>query len=326
MKIKTLLIWTVLIVSGLFLSFSYANSELTLADTPYSEQFMIELVTDNTYVIHGLNEDPNPSNRGFINNPGFVIANSGVIVIDPGSSQEIGEIILKRISQITSLPVIAVFNTHEHGDHWLANQAIIDKYPSIPIYAHADMIKSINEGGGKHWLSLMRRLTENTLLSTKVYTPTHAVKANDEIVFDNLTFKIHHYGVSHTHNDIMIEVVELSTIFLGDNVLNKRMPYLDDGDILGNISAINEVLALECRYYIPGHGPSGIKTIPEDYLEYLTQLYDSVNHYYHEDMSDFEMKEPIKASMTKFSNWLGFDRELGKHISLVYLQVERDDF
>ncbi len=326
MSIKYLSIYTMLFVSGLFLSLSYANNELPVADNHYSEQFMIELVTDNLYVIHGLNEDPNPTNRGFINNPGFVIANSGVIVIDPGSSQEIGEIVLKRISKITSLPVIAIFNTHEHGDHWLANQAIINKYPNIPVYAHADMIKSINDGTGKHWLNLMRRLTEHSLLSTSVYTPTHEVKNNDEIVFDNLTFRIHHYGLSHTHNDIMIEVVELSTIFLGDNVLNKRMPFLDDGDILGNISAINEVLKLESQYYIPGHGPSGLNAIPKDYLEYLTQLYESVNHYYHEDMSDFEMKEPIKVSMTKFSNWLGFEKELGRHISLVYLQIERDDF
>lgn len=326
MSMKYLLIYSLLFISGLSLSLSYANNELVVTEDYNHEQFSIEMVADNLYVIHGLNEDPNPTNKGFINNPGVVITNLGVIVIDPGGSNQIGKILLKRIRQITDLPVIAIFNTHEHGDHWLANQAIIEKYPDIPIYAHADMIKSINEGTGKHWLNLMRKLTKDPLVNTSIYTPTHKVQNNDEIIFGNLTFKIHHYGDSHTHNDIMIEVVELDTIFLGDNVLNNRMPHLDDGDIVGNISTINEVLKLKFKYYIPGHGPSGLNTVPENYLEYLIQLHESVSKYYHEDMSDFEMKEAIKASMTKFSSWVGFEKELGKHISLVYLQIERDDF
>jgi len=326
MNIKYLSISILLFVSTTFFTFSYVINDIDGNDNSFLEHFIVEMVTDNVYVIHGSNEAPNPTNRGFINNPSFVIANYGVIVIDPGSTNEVGKIVLKRISQITPLPVIAIFNTHEHGDHWLANQAILDEYPDIPIYAHPDMIESINNGIGKHWLNLMKQLTEDPLANTSVKAPTHQVHDNDEIVFDNLTFKIHHYGNSHTHNDIMIEVVELGTIFLGDNVLNKRMPHLDDGDIVGNISTINEALKLNCKYFIPGHGDPGTKAIAEEYLEYLTLLHKSVEHYYHEGKLPFEMKEPIKESMEKFSGWIDFDKELGKNISLVYLQVERDDF
>jgi len=326
MNIKYLFISILLFVSTAFFTFSYAVNDIDVSDDVFLDRFIIEMVTENIYVIHGFNESPNSTNRGFINNPSFVVADSGVIVIDPGSRNEVGQIVLKRISQITSLPVIAIFNTHEHGDHWLANQAILDKYPNIPIYAHADMIESINQGIGKHWLNIMKQLTEDPLVNTSIAVPTHEVHANDEIVFDNLTFKIHHYGPSHTHNDIMIEVVELDTIFLGDNVLNKRMPHLDDGDIVGNITTVNEVLKLNCKYFIPGHGSPGMKTIAEEYLEYLTLLHQSVEQHYHEGKSDFEMKDAIKDSMVKFSSWVDFEQELGKNISLVYLQVERDDF
>tara|TARA_R110001606_G_C15402875_1_gene653448 strand:- start:4841 stop:5815 length:975 start_codon:yes stop_codon:yes gene_type:complete len=323
---KYLLLSILLFSTTAFYSLSYAINDVEVNDKPFLDRFVVEMVTSNVYVIHGSNESPNPTNRGFINNPGFVIANSGVVIIDPGSRNEVGEIVLKRISQITSLPVIAVFNTHEHGDHWLANQAILDKYPNIPIYAHANMIESIKQGTGKYWLNLMKQLTEDPLTNTRIKAPTHEVHNNDEIVFDNLTFKIHHYGDSHTHNDIMIEIVELDTIFLGDNVLNKRMPHLDDGDIVGNISTINEALNLNRKYFIPGHGDPGIKTIAEEYLEYLTLLHESVKHYYHEGQLAFEMKKTIQDSMNKFSNWVDFDEELGRNISLVYLQVERDDF
>ena len=59
-----------------------------------------------------------------ITNPAFVIGADGVVVIDPGSSVQTGEMVLRQIGQVTGLPVVAVFNTHIHGDHWLANQAI----------------------------------------------------------------------------------------------------------------------------------------------------------------------------------------------------------
>ncbi|MFT7413770.1 MAG: glyoxylase-like metal-dependent hydrolase (beta-lactamase superfamily II) [Methylophagaceae bacterium] len=326
MNIKYLSTSTLLFFSTAFFTFSHAIDNADKNDSSFSEHFIVELVTENIYVIQGSKEGPSPINKGFINNPGFVIADSGVIVIDPGSRNEVGEIVLKRISQITSLPVIAIFNTHEHGDHWLANQAILDTYPDIPIYAHPNMIESINNGIGKHWLNLMGQLTESPLDNTSIKAPTHQVHNNEEIVIDNLTFKIHHYGNSHTNNDIMIEVVELDTIFLGDNVLNKRMPHLDDGDIVSNISTINEILKLDIKYFIPGHGAPGIKTIAEEYLEYLTLLHKSVEHYYHEGKLAFEMKGPIEDSMEKFSGWIDFDKELGKNISLVYLQVELDDF
>lgn len=284
------------------------------------------MVTKNVFVIHGSLEDPNSDNGGFINNPGFVIANTGVIIIDPGSTAAIGEMLLKRIKQVTSLPVIAIFNTHEHGDHWLANQTILAAYPNIPIYADANMIQSVEDGTGKYWLQLMQQLTKKELKNTIIISPTHAVSDGDEIVFDNLTFKVHHYGTSHTKNDIMLEVVELETVFLGDNVMNKRLPNLANGDIVGNIHAIEAILTSDCSYFIPGHGPSGNRTVPVTYLQYLTNLYDSVKQYYNEGLTDFEMKDPIKESLKRYSAWQGFDSDLGKNISLVFLQIERDDF
>jgi glyoxylase-like metal-dependent hydrolase (beta-lactamase superfamily II) len=36
---------------------------------------------------------------------------------------------------------INIFNTHVHGDHWLGNQAIVERYPAVKIYAHPNMIE-----------------------------------------------------------------------------------------------------------------------------------------------------------------------------------------
>ncbi len=315
---KTILV-AIKIVTVIFPSLVFANNE-------FLNNITAEKLTENVYVIHGPTADPNADNQGFINNPAFVIVRKGVVVIDPGSSLAIGQMVLKNIKQVSQLPVIAVFNTHEHGDHWLGNHAIIDAYPNIPIYAHSKMIESLNNGVGTSWLSLMGQLTKDASKGTQIKVPTHPVENGDEIVIGETTFRIHHNDKSHTHNDIMIEAVEYQTVFLGDNAFLNRLPRLDEGDVIGNINALENILKTSNKYYVPGHGPSGDASVVALYMEYLNTLYESVKYYYEEDLSDFEMKDQVATKMNKFSEWYGFETELGKNISLIFLQIESADF
>ena len=93
-------------------------------------------VSKHIYVVHGTQDLPNPKSRGFMNNPAAILTNNGVIIIDPGSSTEISKQLLEKVKVVSDKPVIAVFNTHVHGDHWLGNHGIRESYPKIPIYAH----------------------------------------------------------------------------------------------------------------------------------------------------------------------------------------------
>ncbi|PHS70617.1 MAG: MBL fold metallo-hydrolase [Methylophaga sp.] len=316
---KIILLITLLLLSNTF-SLQAASTDKFL------NGFSAEEITQNVYVIHGQNSDPSANNSGFINNPAFVIVETGVVVIDPGSSLDIGEMVLDRIRLITPLPVIALFNTHEHGDHWLGNQAIVNAYPDIPIYAHPKMINNIADGVGKIWLTRLLQLTENAITGTKIMAPTHPVDHGDEIRLGQRRFIIHHLGISHTSNDIMIELPEFKTVFLGDNAVIKRVPRLDDGDVLGTIAALEMILETNNTNFVPGHGPSGDKAIVELNLEYLRTLYDSVKILYEDDLSYFEMKDFVVEKMNKFVGWYGFDAEIGRSISLVYLQIESADF
>ncbi len=60
--------------------------------------FPLTKLTERVYVIHGPNEIPNKQNQGFMNNPGFVLTRKGVVVIDPGSSIQVGDMLLKKIA------------------------------------------------------------------------------------------------------------------------------------------------------------------------------------------------------------------------------------
>ena len=287
--------------------------------------YPVQQMTDNSFVIHASTQTPNPQNQGFMNNVGIIFTDAGIVVVDPGGTVQAGEWVLARIAEKSQDPVVAVFNTHIHGDHWLANQAIKAAYPKVKIYAHPNMIAEA-KAEGQVWVDDMLSWTEGASLGTQAVIPTQAVKHGDKIKIGNKSFKIYHYEPAHTKTDIMIEVIEDSLIFTGDNVFNQRMTRMDDGNFAGNISAIDHILALKLKHYIPGHGPSGGIEIPQHFQAYLKTLYQSVKKYYDQGLSDFEIKDKLRPSLNAWQDWPGFDRQLGKHISLSYLEIEAADF
>ena len=294
---------------------------------PEVPDYPADRVADGIYVIHGPRELPNPKNQGFMNNPGFVVTSKGIVLLDPGSSVQSGEMVLRVARKLSDRPVVAVFNTHVHGDHWLGNHAVRAAHPEVPIYGHPNMIELIEAGDGQNWVELMERLTEGKTRGTKVVGPNKTVNHGDEFRIGEHTFRIHYYGKAHSTSDIMVEIVEASVTFLGDNGLNQRLGRVDDGDIQGNIQALTKILETDSSVYVPGHGPSGDRgAVPEAYRRYLETLYASVKRYYDEGLSDFEMKAQVAEALKDYADWSGFDEELGKHISLTYLQIEEAEF
>ena len=135
---------------------------------PIRGEWAPQEVASGVYVIHGPKELPTPENQGFMNNPAWVISDRGVVVVDPGSSIQVGEMVLAQIEKTTDKPILAVFNSHIHGDHWLGNQAIRARYPDTPIYGHERVGPKVIAGAGTEWVELMLRMTEGATAGTEV--------------------------------------------------------------------------------------------------------------------------------------------------------------
>ena len=185
----------------------------------------------------------------------------------------------------------------------ISNQAIKAAYPDVKIYGHPEMLLEIENGEGENWVNIMNTLTEGASLGTEVVAPNLTVDNTDVIKVGDTQFKIHHYGIAHTKTDIMIEVVESSVIFLGDNVLSLRIPRTSDGTFQGNISTIRTILESDINTYVPGHGPTGDKVMVETYLNYLILVYEAAQKAFEDDLDSSDVLAITRETTAEYKDW-----------------------
>ena len=284
--------------------------------------YAAEQIAARTWVIHGPLGDPSPVNQGFMNNPAFVVTPEGVVVIDPGSSVQAGRMVLRQIRKVTDQPVTHVLNTHVHGDHWLGNHAFHDVFPEAKFMAHPRMIEGAHGGQARRWLDLIDQLTEGYTRGTRPVIPTVPVVEDQRFMVGGITFQILAPPKAHSGTDIMIHVIEEDVLFLGDNVMNGRLGGMGDGTFRGSIVACERALAVPAKIFVPGHGRTAGKEIVTAYRDYLSILFETAKSEYDKGKQDYEMKDTIRAKVGRFTDWVGFDLNFGRHISVAVLEIE----
>ncbi len=319
---KTLLI-SLFLFSSCFFTVSAKTAPSTVK-AGIMDAYPAKKIAEHTWAVFGPTALPSPENKGFMNNPVFVVTEKNVLVFDPGSSVQIGRALLKQIRKQTDKPITHVFNTHVHGDHWLANQAFFEANPEVKIYAHPEMIKEAKDGEAQSWLATMDRLTKGATKGTKAVFPTNELKDGEEIKVDGITIKTHLTKIAHTKTDAMFEILPDKVFITGDNAFNQRMPRLDDGSYVGNMAALDRALGLDIDVVVPGHGPAGGKEVLTNFRNFLYTLYDTSKTLMDDDMEAFEMKPLIVKKLQKYKSWNNFDGAIGKLISIAVLEAENE--
>lgn len=289
--------------------------------------YPIRQVTNKIQVIFGPLDLPDSQNRGFRNNVIIVSTSKGIVLMDPGGSAWTGEMVARKIKSISDTPVVAIFNSHVHGDHWLGNEGIKRHFPNAVIYGHPKMKARLEQNDGLFWLETINRVTDNMADGKHVIAPDRTVNDGDVISVGDTDFRIIHTGKAHTDNDIMIEIVGEGALFTGDVVRDRALSIMqEDSSFKGNIEAIDKIVSMNYKYYIPGHGSVGGVEMPQVYGAYLNSLRNIVKELFNEDMESFEMKPRIIKALADYSNWRGFELRLGAHISRVFLEIEQEEF
>lgn len=314
-----------LIGGALLAAISLAWAGKPAADRSIHTDYPLQKLTTNVYVIQGPTAEPTPQNQAFRNNPGIVLTNEGVVVIDPGSTQYVGDMIVRKVRTLTDKPIVAVFDTHAHGDHWLGNEGIKLSFPRAVIYAHPKMKEMDIQQEGKMWIKAFNDLSNNAAEGTTPVGPEVAVNDGQVLTIGGTRFQIMYPGAAHSDSDIMINLPDEKVLFFGDIVRDGLLgPFM--ANFKGNIDAIDRGLKSGATIFVPGHGHSGDTTTAKNYRRFLDTLREQVRANFKKGLSDFEMKPRIIVALADYRTWGAFDDSMGKLVNTAYLEIEKEEF
>lgn len=273
---------------------------------------------------------PTPENRGMMANVVFVITSAGVVVLDTGASVQIGEMAIRRLRSISEQPVVALVNSHHHGDHFLGNDAFVQAFgAALPIYAHPLARQQIEGVAGSGWRSAMERWTNGATMGTRVVPPNRDATHGTVLRFGDTTLKFHHHGRAHTDADLCVEVVEDRVLYAGDVVMNGRIANMDDGSYVGTLHTIDQLVReLPEALWVPGHGRAS-RSLPQEQRELFAGIYETCLEAVKAGEDEAAARARVLADprvAPHAGRTLGWEGNIGKYISLAYLEAEKNGF
>lgn len=290
----------------------------------------LEPVSPHVFMIAAPDGFPTPENRGFMSNITFVVGVKGVVVVDSGASTRIAEMAIRQLRGLTRIPVVGVVNTHYHGDHWLGNAGFVDAFGKhLPIYAHVGTRKAIEGATGVFWRDSMLKWTENATAGARIKPPNTDIEHGFVLDLGGVTLRMHHHGVAHTPSDILVEVVEDGVLCAGDVLMDKRIANMDDGSYSGTFATLDALAAdTKTKIWLPAHGAPG-PGVAQRQREFFEGIYQSC-------VEAVKQGVPLEGAMavvmkdrrvaSRAAETRGFERNIGKYVSLAYLEAEQAQF
>ena len=229
---------------------------------------MPQKIADDSWAFIGKTEDITRANGGNMVNTAFVVTADGVVVIDSGPSRRYGEQMRAAIARVTDRPVVRVFNTHHHPDHFLGNQA----FAGVPRAALPAAQAGMREQGGA-FADNMYRMAGDWMAGTEVAVAEEAAQAG------RVTIGGHEFELialdGHTGGDLVIFDRTTGVLYAGDLIFLDRAPTTPHASIARWRAALDALAALPVRQTLPGHGPlhEGQRGIAQtrDWLNWLDE-------------------------------------------------------
>ncbi len=262
---RALAVTVLLILPGL-------AAALDSPDDAYFYTLTPEQVAPDTWVFFGSTDHFSMRNGGNIVNTAFIVTDVGIVVIDTGPSLKYGKAMREAIGRVSSSPIVTVFNTHNHPDHFLGNQAFSD----VPIVALQGTIDGI-KNQGEAFVENLYRLLGPWMKGTELYLPTQAVEPGD---FEIGNRRLSLFGLrGHSGADLAILDASTGVLFAGDLCFHDRAPTTPTAVPGQWRDSLAQLASVDYKLMVPGHGPLADDDAPIEetraYLAWLEQNIES---------------------------------------------------
>lgn len=278
-------------------------------------------VVDNVYAIVGPITGRTAENDALNNNLGFVVTDTGVVLIDSGASRLGAKQVDAAIDAVTDKAITHVINTGSQDHRWLGNAYFFEQ--GAEIVALKRTVATQKEFADQHVARLEEVLGER-------FAGTEPMQAADPIDADRAkieiggtTFELIWFGDAHFPGDIVVWLPQQETIFTGDMVYVDRMLGIHPwSDVLSWQEAFHEMEKLQAVHVVPGHGQvtdlARARAEAGDYLDFLVSEIRTA-------VDNFEGLQATVDRLTdapQFKHLENFDNWHRTNISRAYTQIE----
>ncbi|MFS3128868.1 MBL fold metallo-hydrolase [Nocardioides sp. Bht2] len=181
-----------------------------------------------------------------------IAGTTGVAVIDTGASELFGRGLRDQVRALTSTPLIAVVNTHEHFDHTLGNAAFDD----VAIIAHETAAANTPEAAVRGIAETVDDVRADEIRSSRIVPATETFASVRALDLGERQIELVHPGRGHTGGDIVALIPDADLLIAGDLIEESAPPaYGPDSFPLEWAASLDLVSSLApAARYVPGHG------------------------------------------------------------------------
>lgn len=281
-----------------------------------------QLLAAGVYWLPGSGGAADPRNLGRIGNSGFIVGETGVVVIDAGTSYAHGQALLAAIHQVTDKPVRMVLLTHARPEFLFGGEAFRER--GIAVRAHRRTAQLMVARCETCLTRLQQVVGEAPMRGTRLYRPDQVFDATHEIdVIGERRVQVLYFGHSSGPGDVAVLDQRSGVLFAGGLLDAQRVPDIQDSDLEGWKRALSRLHGLPLRVVVPGHGAAGAAAdVIEPVASYLQQLQARARALVDAGASLIQVVDA--SALPAYAAWDQYDTIHPRNAALAFLRFERE--
>ena len=261
-------------------------------------------------------------------NTGVIVGDDAVMVIDTQATPVMAQDVIRRIREVTDLPIRYVVLSHYHAVRVLGASG----YAPDHVIASRDTYDLIVERGAQDMQSEIERFPRlfRAVESVPGLTwPTIVFERRMTLMLGKLQVELMQLGRGHTKGDTVAWLPQEKILFSGDLVEYDATPYTGDAYLTDWPATLDAIAALGPEKLVPGRGaalknPAEVKAGLDGTRAFVTAMFDSVKR---GAQAGFDLRTVYRttyeALKPRFGHWVIFDHCLPFDVSRAYDEATR---